>query len=80
MAAQHSISRQDQDALAYESQKRAAHVVADGRFSSQIVPVEMTARGNVTIFDTNEIVGTGTALEDFRKAAPRVPEGRDSPG
>jgi len=33
------ISREEQDAFALESQKRAAAAIADGRFKSQIVPI-----------------------------------------
>ncbi|MEZ5910982.1 MAG: acetyl-CoA C-acyltransferase family protein [Paracoccaceae bacterium] len=54
VAAEHDISRAAQDAFALESQQRAARAIADGRFKSQIVPVEIKGRKGVTVFDTDE--------------------------
>jgi acetyl-CoA C-acetyltransferase len=39
LATKWGISREDQDAFALESQRRAALAIADGRFKSQIVPI-----------------------------------------
>jgi acetyl-CoA C-acetyltransferase len=44
VAAAHGISRDAQDAFALESQHRAARAIAEGRFDSQIVPVEVATR------------------------------------
>src|SRR3546814_966325 len=41
VARKHSISREAQDALAIESHKRAARAQAEGRFTSQILPIEV---------------------------------------
>jgi acetyl-CoA C-acetyltransferase len=50
------ITREEQDALAVESHRRAAAAIAEGRFKSQIVPiVKQTKKGEVT-FDTDEHV------------------------
>jgi acetyl-CoA C-acetyltransferase len=54
VAAEHGISRADQDAFALESQKRAARAIAEGRFRDQIVPVEIADRKGTVIFDTDE--------------------------
>jgi acetyl-CoA C-acetyltransferase len=43
VAERYGISREDQDALALESQQRAAKAIKEGRFASQIVPVEIRA-------------------------------------
>ena len=49
------ISRQDQDNYAINSYKRSASAWADGKFSDEIVPVEITDRkGNVTVFKEDE--------------------------
>ncbi|QQL50832.1 acetyl-CoA C-acyltransferase [Mucilaginibacter ginkgonis] len=49
------ISRQDQDAYAIDSYKRAQHAQAQGFFKEEIAPIEIKDRkGNVTIFDTDE--------------------------
>jgi 3-oxoadipyl-CoA thiolase len=41
VAAQWGITREEQDAFALRSQRRAADAIASGRFESQIVPVEV---------------------------------------
>ena len=51
---EHDISRAAQDAFALESQRRAAAAIAEGRFASQIVPVEIAGRKGTVIFDTDE--------------------------
>jgi acetyl-CoA C-acetyltransferase len=40
VASKYDISREDQDALALESHRRAAHAIAEGRFKEQIVAVK----------------------------------------
>lgn len=54
VAAEHGITREAQDAFALESQNRAAQAIAEGRFASQITPVEIKTRKGVTVFDTDE--------------------------
>jgi acetyl-CoA C-acetyltransferase len=54
VAAEHQISRADQDAFALESQQRAAKAIAEGRFKDQIVPVEVRVKRDVVAFDTDE--------------------------
>lgn len=63
VAAKYDISREQQDALAAESQRRAARAIAEGRFQSQIVPVEIKSRKGVTVFDTDEHVRGDTSEE-----------------
>ena len=49
------ISRQDQDAFAVESYKRAQKAQADGKFKNEITPVELKdKKGEVTLFETDE--------------------------
>ncbi|WP_146584703.1 acetyl-CoA C-acyltransferase family protein [Puniceibacterium confluentis] len=54
VAAEHDISRGDQDAFALQSQERAASAIAEGRFKEQIVPVEVRVKRDVVAFDTDE--------------------------
>ncbi len=54
VAAEHQISREAQDAFAMESQERAAKAIAEGRFKSQIVPVEVMVKRQMVAFDTDE--------------------------
>ena len=64
------ITREEQDAVACESHRRAAAAIADGRFKSQIVPVvKQTRKGEVT-FDTDEYVKSDTTIETLAKMKP----------
>lgn len=54
IAAEHGISRADQDAFALESQQRAARAIAEGRFKDQIIPIELQSRRGIQIFDQDE--------------------------
>ena len=51
---EHSISRQEQDAFAVESQNRAAAAIEAGYFKDQIVPIEVKKRRDTVAFDTDE--------------------------
>ncbi len=64
------VSREDQDALAAESQKRAAAAIAAGYFKEQIVPVEIKTRKGVTVFDTDEHVRGETTVESLAGLKP----------
>jgi acetyl-CoA C-acetyltransferase len=54
VAKEHDISRTDQDAFALESQRRAGVAIEEGRFKSQIVPVEVRVKRDMVPFDTDE--------------------------
>ncbi|MDP4034479.1 MAG: beta-ketothiolase BktB [Pseudorhodobacter sp.] len=54
VAAARAISREAQDAFALESQTRAARAISDGRFASQITPVEITSRKGSRLFEVDE--------------------------
>ena len=70
LAAKWGITREQQDALAVESQRRAAAAIAEGRFKSQIVPiVKQTKKGEV-VFDTDEYVKASTTMETLAKLKP----------
>ncbi|HWK85117.1 MAG TPA: acetyl-CoA C-acyltransferase family protein [Caldimonas sp.] len=75
VAQRDGITREMQDALAVESQKRAAHAIAEGRFKSQIVPVELKTRKGTTLFDTDEHVRADTTIEALAKMKPAFKEG-----
>ncbi len=64
------ITREEQDALAVESHRRAAAAIAEGRFKSQIVAiVKQTKKGEVS-FDTDEHVKANTTMETLAKMKP----------
>ncbi len=70
VSAEHDISRADQDAFALQSQTRAAHAIAEGRFEGQIVPVDVTVRRDTLAFATDEHpkATTAAALAGLRPA------------
>ncbi|HSV47765.1 MAG TPA: acetyl-CoA C-acyltransferase family protein [Ramlibacter sp.] len=70
LVAKWGITREEQDALAVESHRKAAAAMAEGRFKSQIVPiVQKTRKGEVT-FDTDEHVKAATTMESLAKLKP----------
>jgi acetyl-CoA C-acetyltransferase len=70
LAAKWGLTREMQDGLAVESQRRAAAAIAAGYFKSQIFPiVKQTKKGDVT-FDTDEYVKGNTTMESLAKLKP----------
>ena len=70
LATKWNISREEQDAFALESQKRAAAAIAEGRFKSQIVPITFETRKGPVVFDTDEHPRAGTTMEGLAKMKP----------
>ena len=70
VAARYGISREEQDALAFVSQKRAANAIAQGYFKDQIVPVDVLVRRKLVPFNTDEFVRADAAVDDFGKLKP----------
>ena len=54
LAQRYHISREEQDVFSMESQKKAARAILEGRFQTQILPVETQADGIGAIFNTDE--------------------------
>lgn len=70
LAEKWNISREEQDAFAAESHRRAAQAIAEGRFDSQITPITIkNRRGDIT-FATDEHVKPGTTAESLSKMRP----------
>jgi acetyl-CoA C-acetyltransferase len=70
LAEKWDISREEQDAFAVESQRRAAAAIEAGRFKDQIVPITLKSRKGETVFDTDEHVRPGTTLEKLAGMRP----------
>ncbi|HJV84523.1 MAG TPA: acetyl-CoA C-acyltransferase family protein [Noviherbaspirillum sp.] len=70
VAERYSITREMQDALALESQRRAANAIAAGYFKDQIVPVEIATRKGTVLFNTDEHVRPNVTAEDLAKMKP----------
>ncbi|POF41286.1 acetyl-CoA acetyltransferase [Pseudomonas laurylsulfativorans] len=69
VAARNGITREMQDALALEDQKRAAHAIANGYFSEQIATVEIQDRKGVKLFNVDEHP-RATSLEQLAAMKP----------
>jgi acetyl-CoA C-acetyltransferase len=64
VAAKYNVSRQDQDAFAAESQRRASEAVASGVFADEIVAVMIPQKkGDPIRFDKDEYPRAGTTAE-----------------
>lgn len=72
VAERFNISREEQDAFAVESQRRAAAAIAAGYFKEEIVPVEVKEKKNTFIFDTDEFPRPSTSMEVLSKLKPIV--------
>lgn len=70
VAAQHGITREMQDELALTSQRRAARAIAEGRFDSQIVPIELKTRKGSVQFATDEHVRGEVTAEQLAGMKP----------
>ncbi len=54
VAERYDVSRDDQDAFAVESNRRALAAIQEGRFKDEIIPIEVTLGGKQVVFDTDE--------------------------
>ncbi|GKS09915.1 3-ketoacyl-CoA thiolase [Paenibacillus chitinolyticus] len=79
VAQRFGISREDQDAFAAESHRKAAAAIAAGRFKEEIVPVETSVRGvdaggkrweKPVVLDTDEGVRADTTTGVLAKLRP----------
>jgi acetyl-CoA C-acetyltransferase len=70
LAVKYGITREQQDAFAVESQRRAAAAIAAGHFKSQIVPIVKQTRKGEVVFDTDEHPRAGTTMESLAKMKP----------
>ncbi len=70
VAERFGITREMQDALAVESQRRAARAIAEGRFNGQLVPVEIATRKGTMVFEVDEHVRGEVTVEQLAKMKP----------
>ena len=78
IAAMYAITREDQDAHAAESHRRAAAATAGGNFRDEILPVEIPAakRGEAPrIFDADEAIRPETTVDVLSRLKPAFQEG-----
>ncbi len=76
LARDYQISREDADAYAAESHKRAAKAWADGKFDDEVVPVSVAQKkGDPIIFRMDEGVRADATAESLGKLRPIEKDG-----
>lgn len=70
-----NVSREDQDAFAIESQRRAGAAISEGRFEPEIVPVPVARKGGVELVATDEHPRPDATLADLARLKPVFREG-----
>ncbi|HET9477699.1 MAG TPA: acetyl-CoA C-acetyltransferase [Pyrinomonadaceae bacterium] len=71
LARQYEISRAEQDEFALQSQQKAEAAIKSGRFSDEVMSLEITGRKNeTTVFAQDEHCRAGTTLTDLAKLPP----------
>jgi acetyl-CoA C-acetyltransferase len=81
VAKEYQVTREDQDALAVESHRRAGAAVDHGYFSAQIVPIQIKVKREKVPFQVDETVRHGVTVEKLGRL-PTVfdPQGTVTPG
>jgi len=74
IADEYDISREDLDAFAAESQRRAAQATAEGRFENEIVPVPVDIDGETVMMTRDEGIREGTTTEKLATLKPAFKE------
>ncbi|MFN2530639.1 MAG: acetyl-CoA C-acyltransferase [Pyrinomonadaceae bacterium] len=68
LARRFEISREEQDEYALRSQQRAQMSLESGRFSDELLPLQVKGRkGETVTFEKDEHCRAGTTLDDLRK-------------
>jgi acetyl-CoA C-acetyltransferase len=75
IVAKYSISREDQDQFAYDSQMKCKRAVDSGRLGEEIVPVDVKSRKETVVVEKDEHPRPNTTLEALAKLKPAFKEG-----
>lgn len=70
LAERYSISREEQDALAYQSHVRALNAISQGNFQEEIAPVQLETKKGTIILDQDEHPRQDISLEGLAKLKP----------
>jgi len=70
LAKKYAITREEQDQVAYESNKKAISAIDEGKFKDEIVPVEIKTRKGTVIFDTDEHPKRDVSMENLKSLKP----------
>ncbi|RKP52460.1 beta-ketothiolase BktB [Trinickia fusca] len=81
VARKYGITREMQDALALESNRRASHAIREGYFKEQILPIVSQSKKGDVVFDTDEHVRHDASIEDLARLKPAfAKDGSVTPG
>jgi len=72
---EYSISREEQDAFALESHKKAIFATKNGLFKEEIVPISVKKKKETIIFDADEIPREDTSMEKLGRLPAIFREG-----
>ncbi|HTS54478.1 MAG TPA: acetyl-CoA C-acyltransferase family protein [Burkholderiales bacterium] len=67
VAAKWGITRQQQDEMALESNRRAVNAIQKGYFKDQVMPIEIKTRKGSVVVDTDEHPRADASMESFAK-------------
>jgi acetyl-CoA C-acetyltransferase len=67
VAAKWGITRQQQDEMALESNRRAVNAIQKGYFKDQVLPIEIKTRKGTVVVDTDEHPRADASMEGFAK-------------
>jgi len=70
VAKKYNISREDQDAVAAESHRRAANALDKGYFKAQIVPIDVKVKRDMVPFEVDETVRRDSTAEKLARLKP----------
>lgn len=80
VAQRYNISREEQDAFAYQSQMKAKRAMERGILKEEIVPVTVTVKNNTQVVDQDEHPRPNTTLEKLSQLKPLFPNGTVTAG
>lgn len=70
VAERYGVSRADQDAVALESQRKAAAAIANGAFEAEIAPITVKHKKADIVFTTDEFPRIGVTADDLARLRP----------
>jgi acetyl-CoA C-acetyltransferase len=81
LAREYGITREESDAYAAETQRRAARALDAGRFREEIAPVTVVdSKGRTIVVDADEHPRRDTTIESLKKLGPVFTEAQDRSG
>lgn len=70
VAEKYSITREEQDAFALESQQKTKEALNNNKFKEEIIPVTVNYKKESVVFDTDEHPRPSTSMESLAKLKP----------